>query len=189
MQTTKTDHSKHPLNRSFLLAFTMAATIGLSACVSDSGGSPRSSSDDTSEATRNNPNRGPGNNSGGGGGNPHNQPSDESPSTDSGTSEEIAAPEETEEADPAVETLTLSWTAPATRENGDAIALSQIDRYALYIGTSSGSYGDPIEIADTGSNSYALDFLDAGTYYVAMKVADTDGLWSRHSEEVQIVIQ
>ena len=185
MQTTNTDHSRHLLNRPFLLAFAMAATIGLSACVSDSGGSPRSSSDDTSEATRNNPNRGPGNDSGGGGGNPHNQP----PSDDSGTIEDIAAPTEPKEEEPAVESLTLSWTAPTSRENGDAIALSQIDRYALYIGTSSGSYGDPIEIADTGSNSYALDFLDAGTYYVAMKVVDTDGLWSRHSEEVQIVIQ
>ena len=85
--------------------------------------------------------------------------------------------------------IKLSWTAPSSRENGEPISLSQIESYALFYGDASGDYSDSIEIADDGTNALALDFLDPGTYYVAMKVKDTDGLWSSHSEEVQITIQ
>ncbi|MCP1677134.1 hypothetical protein J2T57_004308 [Natronocella acetinitrilica] len=87
------------------------------------------------------------------------------------------------------ESVTLSWSAPSARENGDPISLSEIEAYELYVGQQSGNYSDVIRIGDNGNNSYTLRNLAVGTYYVAMRTADINGLWSRLSTEIELNIQ
>lgn len=174
--------------RSILTISLLIAAVGLSACVSGASGGSGSGDSDTSASA--NPNKGPGNSNAGGKNRDDSTSDDTTPTEDDSTTDEgddVVAEPDSEET--TVEPLTLSWTAPTERQNGDSLTLSDIDRYALYVGTASGDYDAPIEIPDTGENTYALDFLEPGTYYIAMKAADTDGLWSTYSEEVQVTVQ
>ncbi len=100
----------------------------------------------------------------------------------------MASGEDREAGNAATGTTTITWTAPASRENGDPISLSDISAYQVHYGTSSGNYSESIQFQDDGTNARVLTELAPGTYYVAMRVRDTDGNTSNYSEEIVVTI-
>ncbi len=85
---------------------------------------------------------------------------------------------------------TLSWTAPATRENALPISMSEISGYRVYYGTKQGEYGQYIEIADAYTDEINLNVfnLESGTYYLVLTTIDTNGLESAFSEMIVIEV-
>jgi hypothetical protein len=79
--------------------------------------------------------------------------------------------------------VTLNWTAPSTRENGDPISASEIGGYEIYYfadGTPSGS-GTVIDINDVNTTTYTTAVLPSGRWYFSLATYDTNGLYSNFS--------
>ena len=84
--------------------------------------------------------------------------------------------------------LGLAWTAPSQREDGTAIALSEIASYHIYYGTEPGDYQDEIFIEDSSADEAQVVDIDTGTYYAVVTAVDTEGRESLYSSEVVINI-
>ncbi|MFV2004847.1 MAG: VCBS domain-containing protein [Gammaproteobacteria bacterium] len=84
--------------------------------------------------------------------------------------------------------VTLSWVAPAEREDNKPISLSEIAGYKIYYGTAQGSYNNSIDINDGTATGYTFTSFSAGTYYFVITTRDVDGRESQYSTEVIIVI-
>ena len=82
----------------------------------------------------------------------------------------------------------LSWVAPASREDGSPMNLSDIEKYEIHYGTSSGNYTNSVTVNDPHVTERTVNGLHPGTYYFAMRVYDTDGLASRFSEEYKATV-
>ena len=79
--------------------------------------------------------------------------------------------------------ITVSWVAPAEREDGSALSMAEIAGYYVYYGDSQGSYTHEVEIDGGNTMSVTLNNLSAGTYYIAVTIVDTDGRESLLSQE------
>ena len=95
-------------------------------------------------------------------------------STDTGTATDTVAPAQ-------LGTLSLKWAAPATRVDGDPIALSEIASYTVYIGTSRGEYPYSVAVEDPTTTAIDIPDLPTGTYYLVMTATDTQGRESGYS--------
>jgi hypothetical protein len=82
----------------------------------------------------------------------------------------------------------LSWVAPAEREDGTGLALSEIAGYRIYYGTTAGDYQNQIDINDHTVGQTQLSDLPVGTYYVVMTTIDTEGRESTYSSEVVVTV-
>lgn len=78
------------------------------------------------------------------------------------------------------ESVTLEWQPPRERSDGSAFRASELDRYEVHIGESSGSYGRTVE---TLAPQAEIGGLDEGTYYFAVRAVDAEGLASDFSAE------
>jgi len=85
---------------------------------------------------------------------------------------------------PDLNTPVLSWVAPSEREDGSGLSLSEIARFRVYYGTSSGDYSDTIDINDNAAVQMALVNIPSGTFFIAITAVDADGLESTYSTEV-----
>lgn len=87
-------------------------------------------------------------------------------------------------------TVTLTWAAPSTRQNGDPLNMAEIGGYEVYYfadGTPSGS-GTVVNINDPLSTSYTTPALSAGTWYFSLAVYDTNGIYSDFSTPSAITL-
>jgi hypothetical protein len=82
---------------------------------------------------------------------------------------------------------TLSWAAPTQNEDGSP--LMNLAGYKVHWGTSSGSYGNSVTIANPGITIYVVENLVAGTYYFATSAFNGDGVESNFSNEASKTIQ
>jgi hypothetical protein len=80
--------------------------------------------------------------------------------------------------------ISLSWVAPAEREDGNPISMSEIAGYRVYYGTSQGDYSGQVDIAESSTMQATLNNLPSGTYYIVVTTYDVAGLESGYSEEV-----
>ena len=78
-------------------------------------------------------------------------------------------------------TVSLSWVAPSTREDNQAISLADIDGYNVYYGTTSGQYPNKVTINDGTATGYTFSNFPAGTHYFVVTTVDTDGRESQYS--------
>ena len=85
--------------------------------------------------------------------------------------------------------ITVSWTAPSTRANGEPISLSDIDGYELHYGRGSGRYGNVVKIGNDGRNRYTIEGLRPGEYFLAMRTVDAQGASSAYSAEVRVTVE
>ena len=85
--------------------------------------------------------------------------------------------------------ITVSWTAPSTRANGEPISLSDIGGYELHYGRGTGRYGNVVTIENNGRNRYTIEGLRPGSYFVAMRTVDTQGASSSYSAEVRVTVE
>lgn len=77
-------------------------------------------------------------------------------------------------------TITLSWDAPSTNEDGTAS--TDLAGYRVYYGASSNSYTESVNIGNT--TSAVISGLTAGTWCMAVTAYDKWGNESYYSEEV-----
>ena len=82
--------------------------------------------------------------------------------------------------------ITLSWVAPAEREDNSALSLSAIAGYKVYYGTTQGQYPNSVAINDGTAVAYTFTGLPAGTYYFVVTTIDTDGRESQYSAVVTL---
>ena len=81
---------------------------------------------------------------------------------------------------------TLSWTPPT--ENEDGTALTDLDGYKIYWGTTSGSYPNSVRLDNEGLTTYVVDNLVPGTYeFVATSFNDA-GVESVYSNPATKVV-
>jgi hypothetical protein len=92
------------------------------------------------------------------------------------------------DAAPQTGSASLSWTAPVTRADGSALALSEISGYTLYYGASAGNYPNSLNINDGSATSATITDLPLGTYYAVVTTLDSGGRESSYSNEVVIVM-
>ncbi|MBK1887112.1 fibronectin type III domain-containing protein [Marinobacter sp. DY40_1A1] len=74
----------------------------------------------------------------------------------------------------------MSWSAPATRVNGESLAMGEIDRYIVKYGTEQNveDRTNEVTVEDGQAMEYQVAGLTEGTWYFAMKTVDTNGLES-----------
>ncbi|WP_435105010.1 Calx-beta domain-containing protein [Arhodomonas sp. AD133] len=78
--------------------------------------------------------------------------------------------------------LTVQWSAPTEREDGEPLDMSEIGGYRIYYGTSSDALDNSVEVADAYATSYTIDDLSSDTYYTAVTTYDTEGVESAKSD-------
>jgi hypothetical protein len=80
--------------------------------------------------------------------------------------------------------INLSWSAPATRTDGEPLPLSDIDGYRVYYGTQQGEYQKGADIKDGSAQSATVTGVPVGVYYVVMTTYDANGVESGYSAAV-----
>lgn len=92
-----------------------------------------------------------------------------------------------QEPDP-ITNFTVTWIAPAQREDGMPISLSDIAGYKVYTGTAPGFYTENVSV--DGSDATSKIFVDfaPGSYFICVTTLDTEGRESQFSDEIEIVV-
>ena len=85
--------------------------------------------------------------------------------------------------------VTLGWTAPATRADGTPLSLADIDGFRIYYGESAGNYNNSVEVADGTAQTVTINNIPVGTYQVVITAFDVNGSESGFSSEIPIAIQ
>ena len=91
-------------------------------------------------------------------------------------------------ATPTVLDVSLSWTAPAEREDDQPMLLSDIAGYKVYYGTTQGNYNDSVNINDGTATGHTFKDFASGTYYFVVTTYDVDGRESEYSTPIQFNI-
>jgi hypothetical protein len=81
--------------------------------------------------------------------------------------------------------LTLSWSAPSARTDGEPLSLSEIDGYRVYYGKHKGEYLKGADIKDGTAESATVTGVPFGAYYVVMTTYDANGIESGYSAAVK----
>jgi hypothetical protein len=84
--------------------------------------------------------------------------------------------------------IELNWSAPATRTDGEPLALSEIDGYRIYYGADEGEYIKGADIKDGSAESVTIIDVPLGEYYVVMTTYDASGVESDYSAPVMKVV-
>ena len=84
--------------------------------------------------------------------------------------------------------LSLTWVAPAAREDGTGLSLSEIAGYRIYYGTEPGNYPNRIDINDGSADQAEIPGLQPASYYVVVTTVDVDGRESSFSQEVVVTL-
>lgn len=87
-------------------------------------------------------------------------------------------------------TVTLTWTPPTSRQNGDSLSMAEIGGFEVYYfadGTPSGS-GTVVNINDPLSTSYTTPVLSSGIWYFSLAVYDINGVYSDFSTPSAITL-
>jgi len=78
-------------------------------------------------------------------------------------------------------TATLSWEIPTTRADGTPLALSEIEGYRLYMGSTSTDLVMIVDLNDSAQTRYLVNGLASGSYFFSVTTYDTDGNESTYS--------
>ncbi len=81
---------------------------------------------------------------------------------------------------------TLSWTPPT--ENDDGTALTDLDGYRIYWGTTPGNYPNSVTIGNEGTTTYVVDNLAPGTYEFVATSFNASGVESVYSNPTTKVV-
>jgi len=83
--------------------------------------------------------------------------------------------------------VTLSWTPPT--QNEDGTALTDLDGYRIYWGTTAGNYPNSVTIDNESVSTYVIDNLSPGTYEFVATSFNTSGVESAYSSPATKVVQ
>ena len=90
---------------------------------------------------------------------------------------------------PTLGSVSLQWTAPVARADGNALAMGEIAGYTLYYGTTLGNYPNSVDINDANTFSATVSDLPADTYYFVVTARDIAGLESGYSSVATRLLQ
>lgn len=85
----------------------------------------------------------------------------------------------------AVNTATLSWTAPS--QNTDGTAISDLAGYTIVYGTSQNALDQSVRIDNATASTWSMENFPSGTYYFAVKAFTASGIESSLSGVVSKV--
>lgn len=105
--------------------------------------------------------------------------------TQSSSSGADTTPDSNTASNSAQSTVSINWTAPTTRTDGNSLSLSDIAGYRIYLKNASLNEIGRIYLSDPSVNSYTIEWLGTGEYYIALTVIDTDGNESSISNVVK----
>jgi hypothetical protein len=83
-------------------------------------------------------------------------------------------------------TATLSWQAPTTNTDGEA--LTDLSGYRIYYGTNASDLTQTVQLTGVGLQTYVIDDLGSGTWYFAIKAVTSTGVESALSDIVSKTI-
>lgn len=86
----------------------------------------------------------------------------------------------------ALESPVIEWVAPNRRPDGSTIEAGYIKGYTIRYGRDSGAYTEEVSVSDPTVNRLKLFMLQAGTYYVIVRVNTEDESDSVISPEVVV---
>ena len=84
--------------------------------------------------------------------------------------------------------VTLNWTAPVARTDGNPILMSEIAGFTIHYGTSTGDYSNRLSVDDGSATSASIADLQVGTYYLTVTTRDSEGRESGNSAEIAKVV-
>jgi hypothetical protein len=89
-------------------------------------------------------------------------------------------PQPTPEPEPILGAATLSWTAPLTRENGESIAMGELDGYEVRYGQTNdiSAMPDEITINLASTMEVTVEGLGKGIWYFTIRTLDVNGAFS-----------
>lgn len=87
---------------------------------------------------------------------------------------------------PVTRSVTLKWTAPATRENGAYLSLSEISSYEIYYAAELSGKESTLIISDGSVSTYKVSSLPPDIYHFSMSAIDTKDVKSKMSNVVEI---
>ena len=103
------------------------------------------------------------------------------------TPDAVSTPEATPA--PVYKQVDIKWSAPSTREDGSPLSLTEIDEYLIVYTELSTGKVDVIAIDDPQVTQYTLSGLSVGEYAFHLKTYDSDGVSSRPSQSVTLVVK
>jgi hypothetical protein len=80
--------------------------------------------------------------------------------------------------------ISLSWVAPAMREDNSPLSLSKIAGYIIYYGTAPEDYTKSVRINDSSATTHTIENISTGTYYFVITTVDTEGRESLYTPEI-----
>ena len=89
---------------------------------------------------------------------------------------------------PSQSSVTLRWTAPLTRVDGNSLALGEIVDYELSYGQQPDSLDAKVYIPGQ-ETLYTIENLDKGTWYFQMRTHDDKGMFSAPTEVLEYIIK
>ncbi|SFR77685.1 Fibronectin type III domain-containing protein [Marinobacter daqiaonensis] len=84
--------------------------------------------------------------------------------------------------------VSLSWTAPGTRVNGEQLSTADLDGYIVSYGQSVDTLDQSARVESCISCEFTVANLAEGTWYFRVQTVDTLGLVSEPSEPVSKTI-
>jgi hypothetical protein len=99
----------------------------------------------------------------------------------------LAGPPPAEPSD-ATRNLTVSWSIPLQRVNGESLSASELKGYEIYFTSNKGSKDATIVVNDPHQTEHTIENLAPDTYHVALVAKDNNGVYSDLSEMVSVTI-
>lgn len=86
--------------------------------------------------------------------------------------------------------ISLSWDIPSTKADGNALSLSEIDGYKIYLTKDNTIEPNQayLEVKDSSTTDYTISGLQAGKYYLYITTYDVSGDESKLSDPVSTTI-
>jgi len=86
--------------------------------------------------------------------------------------------------EPTTKSVTIMWTRPTTRVNGQPLSVDEIHKYVISI--TNDTYTDIlIDVVDATAEKYVIENLSVGTWSFKMAAVDTNGLSSVWTKSIQ----
>lgn len=87
-----------------------------------------------------------------------------------------------------VKSVTLNWTAPTEKANGDILTMNELAGYQIVYGTSNDPFANVIAINQPYASNHTIDGLPAGDYTFRISAYDNMGRISTYSNSISKVI-
>jgi hypothetical protein len=90
--------------------------------------------------------------------------------------------------EPVLQSISLSWDMPQSREDGSALEIYEINGYVIAYGSDANNLSTLITVPGASETSAQLDDLASGAYFFAIATVDSDGVQGTFSTTIELSI-